>query len=198
MAKLNACTCVCDLVYSFICRMTCVCNWSREDLLWPPCLCSRRVIGGPPLWVTMKNLTKGACVWATLTTALQAQVWRFSPKVSYSRRCILLLSKICIADKIIVGSYHGFLRIYNPRPVKTEQGWGGFRPEDVMCETSLNQPILQVLFLSPMLETLLAQLLCTFKLILYLFSRLNVVGLSQELMESILLFFIQENCLYTV
>jgi Bardet-Biedl syndrome 9 protein len=48
------------------------------------------------------------------------------------------------ADKIVVGSYHGFLRIYNPRPIKTENGYSGFRPEDVMCETSLNAPILQV------------------------------------------------------
>ena len=48
-------------------------------------------------------------------------------------------------DKIIVGSYHGFLRIYNPRPTKVESGgWSGYRPEDVVCETQLPQPILQV------------------------------------------------------
>ncbi len=50
-----------------------------------------------------------------------------------------------IADKIIIGSFHGFLRIYNPRPVKKEDGtWTGFQPGDVVVETQLNFPILQV------------------------------------------------------
>ncbi len=50
-----------------------------------------------------------------------------------------------IVDKIIVGSFHGFLRIYNPRPVKKEDGsWTGFQPGDVVVETQLNFPILQV------------------------------------------------------
>ena len=47
-------------------------------------------------------------------------------------------------DKIVVGSFHGILRIYNPRPLKTEDGWTGFQPEDVMCETHLQHPIVQV------------------------------------------------------
>ena len=44
-----------------------------------------------------------------------------------------------------MGSFHGFLRIYNPRPLKKEDGgWTGFRPEDVMVETQLQFPVLQV------------------------------------------------------
>ena len=50
-----------------------------------------------------------------------------------------------LTDKVIVGSFHGFLRIFNPRPVKHDDGsWSGFRPEDVMVETQLQFPILQV------------------------------------------------------
>lgn len=47
-------------------------------------------------------------------------------------------------DKIIIGSYHGILRIFNPRPTKTDDGWSGYRPEDVMLEYSLQHPILQI------------------------------------------------------
>jgi len=50
----------------------------------------------------------------------------------------------CFPDKIIVGSYHGYLRIYKPSPTKTESGWSGYKPEDVVCEMQLSQPILQV------------------------------------------------------
>ena len=48
------------------------------------------------------------------------------------------------SDKIIVGSFHGFLRVYNPKPTKTDNGWSGFKAEDVMCETQLAHPVLQV------------------------------------------------------
>ncbi|KAK7506674.1 hypothetical protein BaRGS_00002149 [Batillaria attramentaria] len=47
-------------------------------------------------------------------------------------------------DKIILGSYHGILRIYNPRPQKTESGWSGYSPEDVVLEQAFQLPILQV------------------------------------------------------
>ncbi|XP_074642219.1 protein PTHB1-like [Tubulanus polymorphus] len=48
-------------------------------------------------------------------------------------------------DKIVVGSYHGFLRIYHPCPLKQEDGnWSGFRAEDVLLEQQLSAPILQV------------------------------------------------------
>ncbi|XP_068751344.1 protein PTHB1-like isoform X1 [Montipora capricornis] len=40
-------------------------------------------------------------------------------------------------DKIIVGSYHGILRIYCPKPPS-------FKPDDLMLEVQLQQPILQV------------------------------------------------------
>ena len=61
------------------------------------------------------------------------------------KKCLHQLNFLSyLTDKIAVGSYHGFLRIYNPRPIKGETGWSGFRAEDVMCETSLPQPILQV------------------------------------------------------
>ena len=53
--------------------------------------------------------------------------------------------KCLFTDKVIVGSFHGFLRIYNPRPIKRDDGgWSGYRPEDVMVETQLQYPILQV------------------------------------------------------
>ena len=51
---------------------------------------------------------------------------------------------IFISDKIIIGSYHGILRIFNPKPMKTDNGWSGFKPEDVLLESSLQQPILQL------------------------------------------------------
>ncbi len=50
-----------------------------------------------------------------------------------------------LVDKIIVGSFHGFLRIYHPRPTKGDNGsWSGYKAEDVMCETQLQLPIVQV------------------------------------------------------
>lgn len=48
-------------------------------------------------------------------------------------------------DKIIVGSFHGFIRIYSPKPQKLEGGgWSGYKAEDVMCELKVNAPVLQV------------------------------------------------------
>ncbi|XP_046859172.1 protein PTHB1-like [Xenia sp. Carnegie-2017] len=41
------------------------------------------------------------------------------------------------SDKIIVGSYHGMLRIFMPRSAE-------FKPEDLMLEIQMSQPILQV------------------------------------------------------
>lgn len=44
---------------------------------------------------------------------------------------------IYIPDKIIVGSYNGNLRIFAPRTAE-------FKPEDLMLELHMTQPILQV------------------------------------------------------
>uniref|UniRef100_A0A8D0E015 Bardet-Biedl syndrome 9 n=1 Tax=Salvator merianae TaxID=96440 RepID=A0A8D0E015_SALMN len=44
-------------------------------------------------------------------------------------------------DKIIVGSYTGFLRIYNPHPMKPGDA---MQPEDLLLEVQLPEPILQV------------------------------------------------------
>ncbi|NXG84479.1 PTHB1 protein, partial [Stercorarius parasiticus] len=44
-------------------------------------------------------------------------------------------------DKIIVGSYMGYLRIFNPCPVKPGDG---IQPEDLLLEVQLREPILQV------------------------------------------------------
>ncbi|XP_060637612.2 protein PTHB1 isoform X1 [Anolis sagrei] len=44
-------------------------------------------------------------------------------------------------DKIIVGSYMGFLRIYNPHPIKPGDS---VQPEDLLLEVQLRDPILQV------------------------------------------------------
>ncbi|XP_008111044.1 protein PTHB1 isoform X3 [Anolis carolinensis] len=44
-------------------------------------------------------------------------------------------------DKIIVGSYMGFLRIYNPHPIKPGDS---MQPEDLLLEVQLRDPILQV------------------------------------------------------
>ncbi|NWQ97402.1 PTHB1 protein, partial [Burhinus bistriatus] len=44
-------------------------------------------------------------------------------------------------DKIIVGSYMGYLRIFNPHPVKPGDG---VQPEDLLLEVQLREPILQV------------------------------------------------------
>ncbi|NXA49629.1 PTHB1 protein, partial [Nothocercus julius] len=55
---------------------------------------------------------------------------------------------LCVADvdnsgqdKIIVGSYMGYLRIFNPHPVKPGDG---FQAEDLLLEVQLREPILQV------------------------------------------------------
>ncbi|NWU71421.1 PTHB1 protein, partial [Pterocles burchelli] len=44
-------------------------------------------------------------------------------------------------DKIIVGSYMGYLRIFDPHPVKPGDG---VQPEDLLLEVQLREPILQV------------------------------------------------------
>ncbi|KAM6282152.1 protein PTHB1 isoform 2-T3 [Porphyrio hochstetteri] len=44
-------------------------------------------------------------------------------------------------DKIIVGSYMGYLRIFNPHPVKPGEG---VQAEDLLLEVQLREPILQV------------------------------------------------------
>jgi len=49
-----------------------------------------------------------------------------------------------IPDKIVIGSYHGILRIFNPKPTKTDGGWSGFKAEDVLLESPLQMPILQI------------------------------------------------------
>ncbi|KAL3855651.1 hypothetical protein ACJMK2_014858 [Sinanodonta woodiana] len=47
-------------------------------------------------------------------------------------------------DKIIIGSYHGILRIFNPQPSREESGSSGYKPSDVVLESSLQNPILQL------------------------------------------------------
>lgn len=47
-------------------------------------------------------------------------------------------------DKIIIGSYHGILRIFNPKPTKVDGEWSAFKAEDVLLESSLQSPILQI------------------------------------------------------
>ncbi|XP_059704475.1 protein PTHB1 isoform X3 [Haemorhous mexicanus] len=44
-------------------------------------------------------------------------------------------------DKVIVGSYNGYLRIFNPHPVKPGDE---VQPEDLLLEVQLREPILQV------------------------------------------------------
>ncbi|RLW11425.1 hypothetical protein DV515_00001768 [Chloebia gouldiae] len=44
-------------------------------------------------------------------------------------------------DKVIVGSYKGYLRIFNPHPVKPGDE---VQPEDLLLEAQLREPILQV------------------------------------------------------
>ncbi|NXX82031.1 PTHB1 protein, partial [Urocolius indicus] len=44
-------------------------------------------------------------------------------------------------DKIIVGSYMGYLRIFSPHPVKPGDG---MQPEDLLLEVQLQEPILQL------------------------------------------------------
>ncbi|KAL2307704.1 hypothetical protein Nmel_000679 [Mimus melanotis] len=43
-------------------------------------------------------------------------------------------------DKVIVGSYKGYLRIFNPHPVKPGDE---VQPEDLLLEVQLREPILQ-------------------------------------------------------
>ncbi|XP_064598108.1 protein PTHB1-like [Liolophura sinensis] len=47
-------------------------------------------------------------------------------------------------DKIIIGSFHGTLRIFSPSPPKAEDKGVSFKPEDVLLESQLNAPILHV------------------------------------------------------
>ena len=44
------------------------------------------------------------------------------------------------SDKVIVGSFNGILRIYQPRPAKGEN----FKAEDVMLEMQMQYPIIQL------------------------------------------------------
>ncbi|XP_076329618.1 protein PTHB1-like [Tachypleus tridentatus] len=49
------------------------------------------------------------------------------------------------ADKIIVGSHGGALRVYSPHPLRQEDGsLSGFRPDELLLESQLHFPILQV------------------------------------------------------
>lgn len=48
---------------------------------------------------------------------------------------------VCFLDKVIVGSYNGYLRIFNPHPVKPGDE---VQPEDLLLEVQLREPILQV------------------------------------------------------
>lgn len=48
------------------------------------------------------------------------------------------------SDKVILGSFHGILRVFNPNPQKTDKGGTGYSPEDVVLEQAFQFPILQV------------------------------------------------------
>lgn len=58
--------------------------------------------------------------------------------------CQCLFLTLCFqnlfTDKIIVGSFMGYLRIFNPHSVKT----GGPQAEDLLLEVHLRDPVLQV------------------------------------------------------
>jgi len=48
-------------------------------------------------------------------------------------------------DKVIVGSYHGYVRIYQPMSAtRAENESSGSSPDDVVCEIQLSLPILQL------------------------------------------------------
>ena len=47
-------------------------------------------------------------------------------------------------DCIIVGSQNGLLRIFNPQPDLGNSEQSGFKPTDLLIETQLPHPILQV------------------------------------------------------
>ncbi|GBN68543.1 Protein PTHB1, partial [Araneus ventricosus] len=48
-------------------------------------------------------------------------------------------------DKIITGSHSGVLRIYKPLPIKQEDGtYSSFRPDDLLLETQLKNPIIHL------------------------------------------------------
>lgn len=51
------------------------------------------------------------------------------------------LTWLFLVDKIIVGSYMGYLRIFNPHPVKPGDE---VQAEDLLLEVQLREPILQV------------------------------------------------------
>ena len=51
----------------------------------------------------------------------------------------------CVTDKIIVGSFHGYVRVFQPKPYKLEgSGWSGYKAEDVMCELHVGLPCIQI------------------------------------------------------
>ena len=48
-------------------------------------------------------------------------------------------------DLIITGSYNGYLRIYNPKPLKdSKKVDNSFKAHDLVLEKSFNLPILQI------------------------------------------------------
>ncbi|GLH14027.1 Protein PTHB1 [Gryllus bimaculatus] len=64
---------------------------------------------------------------------------------SYDHKCISVAKLSGSSEKIIVGSHNGFLRIYEPSYKKNEDGRAiGYRPNDLLLEVHLQQPILQV------------------------------------------------------
>lgn len=48
-------------------------------------------------------------------------------------------------ESIIVGSHNGLLRIYNPQS-DAEMDLTGFRPTDLLIETQLSHPVLQLAY----------------------------------------------------
>eukprot|EP00069_Balaena_mysticetus_P009898 bmy_06484T0 len=127
------------------------------------CLYLKPVIGGLLFWEKKKNLIKAVCVWLMLTIlemdkpkpgveltlydkislqpdtgpllkglALTVLNYGYDPKSRLKKNVIY---------KVIVGSFMGYLRIFNPHPVKTGDG---AQAEDLLLEVHLRDPILQV------------------------------------------------------
>lgn len=82
------------------------------------------------------------CLFRVLLEALHSKLNSTYTIASCSILCIAFVCLfVCFVDKVIVGSYKGYLRIFNPHPVKPGDE---IQPEDLLLEVQLQEPILQV------------------------------------------------------
>ena len=70
-------------------------------------------------------------------THLASPVHEGDPGLGYPGCIVVPSSDVCSADKIVVGSFQGLVRIYLPRPQE-------YHPDHLILERDMGAPVLQV------------------------------------------------------